>query len=76
MIRARGVESRSGAMSPLPSNLQVIVVADDPIEAGMLALDLVQAGAPAHAVRDASAAVQQIAELHGHAAGVVVVVAA
>ncbi len=63
-------------MSPLPTNLQVIVVADDPIEAGMLALDLVQAGAPAHAVRDAEAAVLQIGELHGHAASTVVVVAA
>ncbi len=42
----------------------------------MLALDLVQAGAPAHAVRDAAAAVQQIAELHGQATHAVVVVAA
>lgn len=42
---------------------QVVVVADDPIEAGMLALDLVQAGLSAQAVRDGPAALQQLAEL-------------
>ncbi len=55
---------------------QVVVVADDPIEAGMLALDLVQAGVAAHAVRDAEAAVQQLAELRATRPGAVVVVSA
>ncbi|MFZ4577429.1 MAG: hypothetical protein ACOYOB_03450 [Myxococcota bacterium] len=46
---------------PLPSpQPQVVVVADDPIEAGMLALDLVQAGIPAQAVRDTAAVYQQV----------------
>ena len=44
-------------------NLQAVVVADDPIEAGMLALDIVQAGIAAQAVRDHDAARQQIDEL-------------
>lgn len=39
---------------------QVVVVADDPIEAGMLALDLVQAGLAAQAVRDGPAALEQV----------------
>lgn len=55
---------------------QVVVVADDPIEAGMLALDLVQAGVAAHAVRDAESAVQQLAELRANRPGAVIVVAA
>lgn len=63
-------------MPSLPSNLQVIVVADDPIEAGMLALDLVQAGAPAHAVRDAEAAAQQVSEARATPNTASVVVAA
>ena len=41
-------------------DVQVVVVADDPIEAGMLALDLVQAGMAAQAVRDIDAAVAQL----------------
>lgn len=45
------------------TSAQVVVVADDPIEAGMLALDLVQAGVAAQAVRDAESAVQLLAEL-------------
>lgn len=50
-------------MTAARHNLQVVVVADDPIEAGMLALDLVQAGVAAHAVRDDGAAIQQFHEL-------------
>lgn len=41
-------------------DVQVVVVADDPIEAGMLALDLVQAGVAAQAVRDLEAAASQL----------------
>jgi CheY-like chemotaxis protein len=44
-------------------NLQVVVVADDPIEAGMLALDVVQFGVATQAVRDAAACLQQLEEL-------------
>ncbi|MSP90730.1 MAG: DUF4388 domain-containing protein [Myxococcales bacterium] len=44
-------------------NLQVVVVADDPIEAGMLALDVVQGGIAAQAVRDHDAARQQIEDI-------------
>lgn len=40
----------------------VIVVADDPIEAGMLALDLVQSGLSAQAVRDTPSVLQQLQE--------------
>jgi hypothetical protein len=43
-----------------PSAVRAIIVADDPIEAGMLALDLVQAGLQAQAVRDGAAALQQV----------------
>ena len=39
---------------------RALIVADDPIEAGMLALDLVQAGVQAQAVRDVPAALQQV----------------
>ncbi len=42
---------------------QVVVVADDPIEAGMLALDLVQAGLAAQAVRDGQAAIDQLTDI-------------
>jgi hypothetical protein len=51
------------------------VVADDPVEAGMLALDLVQAGVTAQAVRDAETAVEQLLAL-GLTSGVVAVVVA
>lgn len=54
---------------------QVLVVADDPVEAGMLALDLVQAGVTAQAVRDAETAVEQLLAL-GLTSGVVAVVVA
>lgn len=47
-------------------DVQVVVVADDPIEAGMLALDLVQAGLAAQAVRDMDAAAAQLAEAASH----------
>ena len=39
---------------------QVFVIADDPIEAGMLALDLVHAGLAAQAVRDGSTLASQL----------------
>ena len=50
-------------MALVRQNLQVVVVADDPIEAGMLALDLVQAGLAAQAVRDDVAAQGQLVDL-------------
>ena len=59
-----------------PSSAQVVVVADDPIEAGMLALDLVQAGVAAQAVRDPGSAVSQLAEIRSQRSGNLVVVAA
>ncbi|MBM4343119.1 MAG: DUF4388 domain-containing protein [Deltaproteobacteria bacterium] len=58
------------------NSAQVVVVADDPIEAGMLALDLVQAGVAAHAVRDAESAVQQWTDLRASRPGAVVLVSA
>ena len=39
---------------------QVFVIADDPIEAGMLALDLVHAGLAAQAVRDGATLAAQL----------------
>ena len=47
-------------MAVIKRDVQVVVVADDPIEAGMLALDLVQAGVAAQAVRDLEAAAAQL----------------
>ncbi len=41
---------------------QVFVIADDPIEAGMLALDLVHAGLAAQAVRDGATLAKQLRE--------------
>jgi hypothetical protein len=57
------VSAGTESMTSARQNLQVVVVADDPIEAGMIALDLVQAGLAAHAVRDEPSAVQQLHEL-------------
>ena len=45
------------------STVHVIVVADDAVEAGMLALDLVQAGFDAHAASDEESALQQLSSL-------------
>jgi hypothetical protein len=46
------------------STVHVIVVADDAVEAGMLALDLVQAGFDAHAASDEDTALRQLRDLH------------
>ncbi len=63
-------------MTISPSSAQVVVVADDPIEAGMLSLDLVQAGVAAQAVRDPDSAVAQLVEIRSQRSGSLVVVAA
>ncbi|GEM_PF-2631041 len=47
--------------------LHAIVVADDAVEAGMLALDLVQAGFDAHAAASEAAAIDQLASLSARA---------
>lgn len=54
------------------SGAQVLVVADDPVEAGMLALDLVQAGVTAQAVRDADTAAELLLTFGAGVAAVVV----
>lgn len=57
-------------MASAQQNTPVIVIADDPIEAGMLALDLVQAGLNAQAVRDSNAVLAQLLENSATSPGV------
>ncbi len=61
-------------MASAQQNPPVIVIADDPIEAGMLALDLVQAGLSAQAVRDSAAVLAQLLENSATAASTCAVV--
>lgn len=51
---------------------QVFVIADDPIEAGMLALDLVHAGMAAQAVRDGTTLLTQLTDVRDAQSPVVV----
>lgn len=59
-------------MDSTDQTLQVFVIADDPIEAGMLALDLVHAGLTAEAVRDVNTLLSQIGTLRTALAPVVI----
>ena len=59
-------------MDTTDQTLQVFVIADDPIEAGMLALDLVHAGLAAQAVRDVNTLLQQVYDTRGGIPPVVV----
>ncbi len=63
-------------MSDAQHHIHVVLAADDPVEAGMLALELVQTGFEAQAVRDEAALLRQIGDVRAAIRDVVLVVVA